>query len=383
MSSIPGLLHVFSARRARGAFILSVLLLLALTACAQGNTGATATPSATTSKPTPTATPKPGTAFTYAFARDGEIWVVQPGKQPQQISQLPSGGLSISSLAWSPDGKHLAFERSGAGNPVDYVMDASNGTITTLNVPSTTATATFGWSDNNTVIVTKQIASGDTQVWKENINSQASSQMTQFSGTSQVEVRGQSFYYAIVDSSTNQLMLHRYDINIGSEGTPVAIMPAGSSTLNINWDVSADGSYVVAGFNLATADSNWANGFWYISTSDSTNRTQIFNELSMDSFKASDPITLSFSPDGQTIVLDTQSGTSLASEANDGTGYQQYTPQVGISSNAGIGWAPNGVSFALSSSTTPGQVTIYTLGNTASGTTLVTNASLAQWSPQS
>ena len=262
-------------------------------------------------------------------------------------------------------------------------MDATAGTITALNVPSTTATATFGWSDDNTVIVTKQTADNNTQVWKENINSQASSKITQFSGTSQVEVRGQSFYYTLFDTTANQLMLHRYDINIGSEGTPLAITPVGASTLNVNWDVSADGSEVVEGFNLATADATWANGFWYISTSDDTNRQQIFTELAMDSLKASDPITLSFSPDGQTVVLDTQSGANLASEGIDGTGYQPYTPQVGVSSNAGISWAPNGISFALGSSAASGQVTLYTLGSSTSGTALVTNASLAQWSPQS
>lgn len=383
MSSTPHLLRVFSARRARGVSILSILLMLTLTACGNGYSYGSTTPTATTGKPTATATPKPGTAFTYAFARAGEIWVVQPGKAPQQISQLPDGSLSISSLAWSPDAKHLAFERSGAGNPVDYVMDSSTGDLITLNVPSTTASATFGWSDNNTVIVAKQTNDGNTQVWKETLSDQASSMITQFTGTSEVEVRGQSFYYAIVDSSSNQLMLHRYDINIGSEGTPVAIMPVGASTINVSWDVSADGSYVMMGFNLATPDSTWANGFWDISTSDNTNRTQIFTELSMDSFKASDPITFSFSPDGQTILLDTQSGTSLASEGIDGTGYQPYTPQVGISSNAGISWAPNGVSFALSTGTASGQVTLYTLNSSTSGTSLVTNASLAQWSPQS
>jgi dipeptidyl aminopeptidase/acylaminoacyl peptidase len=383
MSSTPGLLHVFFARRARGVVILSILLMLALTACAKGYNYVPAGSPTAPKKPTATATPKPGTAFTYAFARDGQIWIVQPGKEPQQISQLPSGSLSISSLAWSPDGKHLAFERTGSGNPVDYAMDTATGAVTALNVPSTTTKATFGWSDNNTVITAKQTSDGNTQVWKENITTQDSSKISQFTGTSQVEVRSQSFYYAIVDSSTNQLMLHRYDINIGSEGTPAALMPAGSSTINVNWDVSPDGSHVAMGFNLATADSSWANGFWYISTSDSTDRDQIFTELSMDSFKASDPITLSIAPDNQTVVLDTQSGTSLSSESFDGTGYHQYTPQVGISSNAGITWAPNGVNFALSSADTPGQVTIYTLGSSTSGTALTTNATLAQWSPKS
>ncbi len=386
MSSISDLLQTASARRARGAVILSALLVLALAACGQGTTSANQTPTAGATKqhPTPTATPQPGTAFRYAFARGDEIWIAQPGKAPQQVSQLPSDGLNITDLAWSPDGKHLAFERSGAGNPVDYVMDAATGALITLNVPSTAQPATFGWSsDNKTVIVAKQLPGSVTQIWQEDITSSTSSQVTQISGVSQIEVRGQSVYYALLDSTSNQIMLHRYDLNVHSEGTPLAITPAGASTLNVNWDVAADGSHVVMGFNLATADATWANGFWYISTTSNTDRQQIFTELPMSGFTASDPITLSFSPDGQTVVLDTNKGSGAASEGVDASSFQQYTPHVGITSQADISWAPNGASFALSSDGTSTQATIFVLGSSASGTTLVSNASLLQWAPQS
>jgi Tol biopolymer transport system component len=386
MSSIFDLLRTASARRARGAVILSAVLALTLTACGQGALSSNQTPTAgaTKQKPTPTATPQPGTAFRYAFARGDEIWIAQPGKDPQQVSQLPSDGLNITDLAWSHDGKHLAFERSGAGNPVDYVMDTTTGSVVALNVPSTAASATFGWSsDNKTVIVAKQLPGSITQIWQEDITNNTSNQATQISGVSQVEVRGQSVYYALLDSTANQIMLHRYDLNVKSEGTPVAITPVGASTLNVNWDVSPDGSHVVMGFNLPTADATWANGFWYISTSDNTDRQQIFTELTLSSFTASDPITLSFSPDGQTVVLDTNKGAGPASEGVDASSFQQYTPHVGITSQTGISWAPNGASFALTSGGTSAQATIFMLGSSASGTTLVSNASLLQWAPQS
>ena len=155
MSSISSLFKRWCARRGPGALLLTILLTLALNACGGGGflvPNLTPTASATktgAATPTPTA----GNAFAYAFARSGQVWVAQPGKAPQQLSQLPTSSVtSINSLAWSPDGKHLAFEAAGVGNPVDYVIDASSGDITALNVPTTSAAASFGWSDNKTVI---------------------------------------------------------------------------------------------------------------------------------------------------------------------------------------------------------------------------------------
>ena len=375
----------YSARRMQGALIgsIALVLALALSACGHGGSYLLPTPTVPHRPPTPTAAPQPGSAFRYAFARGDEIWIAQPGGKPQQVSQLPSAGLSISDLAWAPDSKHLAFERSGAGSPVDYVMDATTGAIIALNVPSTTASATFGWANNKTVIVAKQLPGSITQIWKEDITSGASSQVTQISGVSQVEVRGESVYYALLDSTSNQIMLHRYDLNVQSEGTPVAITPVGTSTWSVNWDVAPDGSHIVMGFNLATADATWANGFWYISTTDNTDRQQIFSELALSSFTANDPITLSFSPDGQTVLLNTNNGVGPASEAIDASGFQQYMPHVGISSQAVISWAPNAASFALSSGGSSSQATIYTLGSSASGTAFATNANLLQWAPGS
>jgi hypothetical protein len=372
------------ARRMRGAALLSLLLVLSLSACGQPLT-TTQTPTVKPPTLTPTPTPKPGSAFTYAFARDGQVWVAQAGKAAQQLSQLPdSSGTSITSLAWAPDGKHLAFERSGVGNPVDYVIDTSTGTLNALNVPSIKQPATFGWVDNKTVLAFKQM-SGNTTVWKVDITSNASSQITQINGTPQIEVRAGSIYYAMQDSNTNQLMLHQYNVSVGTEGTPVAITPAGVSTLTVNWDVSPDGSHVVMGFNLATPDANWDNGFWYINFNDNTDRVQIFldSEISFSSFKAGNPITLSFSPDGQTVVLDTQNGPGPASDGVEDTGFQTYTPAVGISSPTDISWAPNSASFALTSSNNSNQTTIYTLGSQTAGTAFISNASSLTWAPQS
>jgi WD40 repeat protein len=370
-----------SARRWRGALILGAVLVLILSACSSSNTTAKKTPTATT--PGPTATPKPGTAYAYAFARGDEIWVTQPGKDPKQVSTLPSTGLKITSLAWSPDGKHLAFERSGAGNPVDYAMDVSDGSLVTLDVPSTTAAATLGWSDNKTVVVVKYVSDTATQIWKEDITTQESSQIIQLGKVGQVEIRNQSFYYALVDSNSKQLMLHRYDINLGSEGTPDPITPAGDSLLSVNWDVSPDGAYVAMGFKLATPDPNWDNGFWYIQFSDNTNRGTLFSEIPFDAFKSDNPITLTFSPDGQTVLLTTKSGPGPATEMVDGTEFHQYKPAASVISQNGVSWAPNGASFALSSSEGSGKATIYVLNGSSDGTALADNAGLLQWAPKS
>ncbi len=370
-----------SARHWRGALILSAVLVLLLSACSGNNTTANKTPTAGT--PSPTATPKPGTAYTYAFARGDQIWVTQPGKDPKQVSTLPSTGMKITSLVWSPDGKHLAFERSGAGHPVDYVMTVSDGTVFALDVPSTTAAATLGWSDNKTVVVAKYVSDSATQIWKEDITTKTSSQIIQLGKIGQVEFRNQSFYYALVDSNSKQLMLHRYDINLGSEGTPAPITPAGDSLLTVNWDVSPDGAYVAMGFKLATPDPNWDNGFWYIQFSDNTSRGTMFTEIPFDSFKSDDPITLTFSPDGQTILLNTKSGLGPASESVDGTGFHQYKPAASVTSQNGVSWAPNGASFALSASDGSGKATIYVLNGSSDGTALADNAGLLQWAPQS
>lgn len=369
------------ARSFRGALILCAVLALLLSACSGNNPNAKKTP--TTGTPSPTATPKPGTAYTYAFARGDQVWVTQPGKEPKQVSTLPSTGLKITSLVWSPDGKHLAFERTGAGNPVDYVMTVSDGTVLALDVPSTTAAATLGWSDNKTVVVAKYVSDTATQIWKEDITTRTSSQIIQLGKIGQVKIRNQAFYYALVDTNSKQLMLHRYDINLGSEGTPAPITPAGDSSLTVNWDVSPDGAYVAMGFKLATADPNWDNGFWYIQFSDSTNRGQMFAEIPFDSFKSGDPITLTFSPDGQTILLNTKSGLGPASESVDGTGFHQYKPTASVTSQNGVSWAPNGASFAVSGSDGSGKATIYVLNGSSDGTALADNAGLLQWAPQS
>lgn len=386
MSSIPGLMQRYSARRARGAFLLSLFLTLALSACGGGGfrplQNATGSPTSTS---TTTATPQPGSAFAYAFARGGQVWVAQAGKSPQQLSNLPtSSSQSISSLAWSPDSKHLAFEVTGVGNPVDYTIDTSSGNFSALNLPTTTTTASLGWADNKTVVAVKQVGS-NTLLWKTDITTNVSSQITQVTGTPQVKILGESIYYSQLDSSTNQLMLHRYDINLGSEGTPVAIAPVGASTLKVNWDVSSDGSRVLTGFKLATPDATWGNGFWDMNFNDDTDRFQIFtdNEIPFSSFAASDTVTLSFSPDGQTILLDTSGSVGPASEGIDDSNFITYLPHVSITSPAGISWAPNSASFALISAGTTSQATIYTLASKAAGKTFVDKANLLQWAPKS
>ncbi len=387
MPSISGFIN--SARRARGAFLVSLFLLLALSACG-GNGGylvnTNQSPTAASTKTsTATATPKPGNAFVYAFARDGQVWLAQASKSPQQLSQLAtSSGQTISTLAWSPDGKHLAFEISGVGNPVDYVIDASTGNFSALNLPSTTATATLGWANNTTVIGVKQV-SGNTQFWKTDITTNAASQVTQVTGTPQVQIVGGGIFYSEFDSTANQIMLHRYDVGAGSEGTPVAITPAGVSTLKVNWDVSPDGSHVLMGFRLPTPDSSWDNGFWSINFSDNTDRSPVFtnDELPFNNIKDTDTVTLSYSPDGQTVLLDTNGAVGPVSEGLDDSNFTIYSPHVNITSPGQISWAPNNASFVLNTTGSANQPTIYTVASKSAGKTFVDKAALLQWAPTS
>ncbi len=376
-----------SSRHA-GVVLLSLLLMLALNACGGGgvipiNQEPTISPRGQT--PTPTPTPKPGSAFTYAFARDGQVWVAQAGKSAQQLSHLPTErGNSISALAWSPDNKHLAFELDGAGNPVDYVIDTSSGAFSALNVPSTTAVAQLGWADNKTVVAAKRVGS-KTQFWKVDITNNTSSQITEVDGSPQMKVRGQSVYYNLLDTNTNQMMLHRYDINLASEGTPIAITAAGSSTLKVNWDIAPDGSHVLMGFRMATEDASWENGFWYINFNDATDRVPVFTneEIPFSSFKDSDTVTLSFSPDGETALLVTNGTVGPATEGIDDTNFRTYSPHVSIGSPAGISWAPNSASFALNSTGSASRATIYSVGSESAGSTFVDKANLLQWAPKS
>jgi dipeptidyl aminopeptidase/acylaminoacyl peptidase len=390
MSSIPGLIKHYSARRARGALLLSIFLTLALSACGGGGGSVftfnqtPASPSGT-STPAATPTPRPGSAFAYAFARNGQVWVAQAGKAAQQLSNLPTSSFqNISALAWSPDGKHLAFEATGVGNPVDYLIDASSGNLTALNVPSTSSTASFGWADNNTVVAIKHVG-GNTQFWKVNITDNTSSQVTQVNGSPQAQVLKGSIYYSEFDSTSKQMMLHRFDLGANSEGTPVAITPAGTSTLKVNWDVSPDGSRVLTGFKLATPDASWGNGFWDINFNDDTDRIPIFtnDEIPFSSFTDNDTITLSFSPDGQTVFLDTQNSVGPATEGVDDSRFTIYSPHVGISSPTQITWAPNSASFALTSDGNASQPTFFTVGNKTAGSAFIDNASLLQWAPKS
>jgi dipeptidyl aminopeptidase/acylaminoacyl peptidase len=359
--------------------------MLALGACGQPiptTANQTPTPSPTG---TPTPTPKPGSAFAYAFARDGQVWVAQAGKAAQQLSHLPTtSGQSISALAWSPDGKHLAFEVKGTGSPVDYVIDASSGDFSALNVPATSAAASLGWANNKTVIAIKQV-SGKMQFWKTDITNSSASKLTEIDSATQVKIANGFIYYSQLDTNLRQIMVHRFDVAQGSEGTPVAITPPGSSTLKVNWDVAPDGSRVLMGFNLATPDPNWDNGFWNININDSTDRAPIFtnDEISFSTFKGTDTITLSFSSDGQTLLLDTQNSVGPITEGVDDSNFTTYSPHVGITSPLGISWAPNGASFALNSDNDSGQSTIYTVASKSAGSAFVDKASLLQWSPQS
>ncbi|HLW00652.1 MAG TPA: hypothetical protein VKT82_18490 [Ktedonobacterales bacterium] len=369
---------------------MSLFLALALSACGGGGNGYLAPTNqsptaASTATSTATPTPKPGSAYAYAFARNGQVWLAQAGKSPQQLSQLATtSGQTISALAWSPDGKHLAFELSGVGNPVDYVIDASTGDFSALNLPSTTAAAQLGWANNTTVIGAKQV-SGNTQFWKTDISTGTASQLTQVTGTPQVQIVGGGIFYSERDSSTNQIMLHRYDVGAGSEGTPVAITPAGTSTLKVNWDVSPDGSHVLTGFRLPTPDSSWDNGFWSINFSDNTDRSPVFtnDELPFSNFKDTDTVTLSYSPDGQTVLIDTNGTVGPVTEGLDDSNFTTYSPHVNVTSPGQISWAPNGASFVINGTGSANQATIYTVASKSAGKTFADKATLLQWAPTS
>jgi hypothetical protein len=385
---ISGFTH--SARCARGAFLMSLFLLLALSACGGNGSGylvsTNQSPTAVPTKTgTATPTPKPGNAFAYAFVRDGQVWLAQAGKSPRQLSQLiTSSGQSISALAWSPDGKHLTFELSGSGNPVDYVIDASTGNFSALNLPSTKAAAILGWANNTTIIGVK-LVSGNTQFWKTDITTNAASQLTQVTGSPQVQIVGGGIFYSEFDANTNQIMLHRYDVSAGSEGTPVAITPAGTSTLKVNWDVSPDGSHVLTGFRLPTPDSSWDNGFWSVNFNDSTDRSPVFtnDELPFNNIKDTDTVTLSYSSDGQTVLIDTNGAVGPVSEGLDDSNFTTYSPHVNVTSPGQISWAPNSASFVINSTGDANQATIYTVASKSAGSTFVDKATLLQWAPKS
>ncbi len=387
MPSISHLIHV--ARRARGALLVSLFLILALSACGgddQNLSPSTPSPTASPTASTPTPTPRPGTTYSYAFARNGQVWLAQPGQAPQEISNLPaSSGQSISSLAWSPDGKNLAFEVKGVGNPVDYVINISTGDLSPLNLPSTPSTAMLGWASNIVVIGVKHV-SGNTQFWKTNITNNSGSELTQVTGSPEVQIEGGGIFYSEFDSSSNQVMLHRYDVASSSEGTPVAITPAGVSTLNVNWDVSPDGSHVLMGFRLPTPDSSWANGFWSINFNDDTDRSPVFtnDELPFSDFNNADTVTLSYSPDGQTVLLlDANASVGPVSEGLDDSNFTIYSPHVNITSPEQISWSPNGANFVINGASSTSQPTIYTLASKTAGSTFVQQATLLQWAPSS
>ena len=159
----------------------------------------------------------------------------------------------------------------------------------------------------------------------------------------------------------------------------------GASTLKVNWDVSPDRSHVLTGFRLATPDTTWGNGFWSINYSNSADRSPVFtdDEIPFANFKDTDTVTLSFSPDGQTVLIDTNGTVGPTSEELDGTNFTTYTPAVGITSPGQISWAPNSSSFVLNSTGTTTQATIYTVASKSAGSVFADPATLLQWAPKS
>ena len=122
---------------------------------------ATATPSPTPTPtpmpiPTPTSTPSPtpivggGGVIAYVGVDYKSIWVINPDGTDNRILRQESD--TVDSLAWSPDGRSLAYQVSGDGSSALSILDVQSTMVRSIATDSTVSGPLAFSPDGKTIV---------------------------------------------------------------------------------------------------------------------------------------------------------------------------------------------------------------------------------------
>src|SRR5688572_23555423 len=128
---------------------LPIVLVLALTVCADGSVTQTLSPSVVTSSQSPAFAADEAIAF--QSDRDGDLEIYVTGVDGAQVTQLTDNEVEDQGPAWSPDGTKMAFATDRDGNFDIYVMNA-DGTEPTRVTNDPSDEGSPAWSPDGTQI---------------------------------------------------------------------------------------------------------------------------------------------------------------------------------------------------------------------------------------
>lgn len=180
------------------------------------------------------------------------------------------------SIAWAPDGRHLAVSINVvvpfAVYSYPFVVDTASHAVSRVTLPEYPKTAAtddwererlLTWADNNTLVVLSGFdgaANPAAGAYKYDISTHAATALPGVTHAADGVVRCSTLYYLELTPESNigsgymrgTGLLHRYDLATHSEvGSPVTLGDTASfggaegAVMGMGWDVSPDQSYIV------------------------------------------------------------------------------------------------------------------------------------------
>jgi hypothetical protein len=343
-----------SLRRATGAFLIPLILLVVACGSSSSVVVRVGTPTATTPRATATPSGPPPHAFAwtqYDSAGVAQVWASVNGATPVQLSHAVANTVEpcATAIAYglpvvSPDLSHVvavqATATCGDGPLVGAIHIMTVASTSAAVVPGTSSSAranmrATGWVDDHTIFF-----AGD-QLYTYTLGAAAPTPLAGVTNAAEAVVRGHTLYYMQVDTASLVLTftLHRYDLATNS-ALPGAIAMGQMHMCQCSpgdfpmpgWDVSRDGAHVVYQQTTPAAAPNFgiASSHIIYADADGGHPTAIAQALSTTNL-----LRMQLSPNGQLVAINgvmstapvvsaSVSSAGLAGDPN----YHTYTPDA-------------------------------------------------------